>query len=34
MKLSKAKDRWSYKMIQKMFIVDLNRDIKFYVVIY
>jgi hypothetical protein len=31
MKLAKAKDRWIYKIIQKMFIIDLNRDIKFYV---
>ncbi len=33
MKLSKPKDRWIYKAIQKVFLVDLYRDSKFYVIL-
>jgi hypothetical protein len=31
MKLAKAKDRWIYKAIHKIFVIDLHRDSKFYV---
>lgn len=31
MKLAKATDRGIYKTIQKVFVVDLQRDVKFYV---